>query len=153
MPPPHSIGLHRRLFGLLRTHATGGLASSALTVFEACQTRYVLQVDTNIMVARRRRDHDLDDTVRPLLSEPWVLDCGTMAKFVRGHHEGAVVSYYPNKPGRPAERLAANRSEVRADGRGSDAPLAIRLGLLACRGWNPNRIRVVSSASYACESS
>ena len=41
----------------------------------------------------------LDDTVRPLLSEPWVLDCDTTIKPLYGHQEGAVVSYNPKKPG------------------------------------------------------
>ena len=44
----------------------------------------------------------LDDTVRPLLSEPWVLDCDTTIKPLYGHQEGAVVSYNPKKPGRPS---------------------------------------------------
>ena len=44
----------------------------------------------------------LDDTVRPLLSEPWVLDCDTTIKPLYGRQEGAVVSYNPKKPGRPA---------------------------------------------------
>ena len=35
----------------------------------------------------------LDDTIRPLLSEPWVLDCDTTIKPLYGHQEGAVVSY------------------------------------------------------------
>ena len=30
----------------------------------------------------------LDDTVRPLLSEPWVLDCDTTIKPLYGHQEG-----------------------------------------------------------------
>jgi len=44
----------------------------------------------------------LDDTVRPLLSEPWVLDCDTTVKPLFGHQEGAVVGYNPHKPGRPS---------------------------------------------------
>ena len=38
----------------------------------------------------------LDDTVRPLLSEPWVLDCDTTIKPLYGHQEGAVVGYNPH---------------------------------------------------------
>ena len=37
----------------------------------------------------------LDDMVRPLLSEPWVLDCDTTIKPLYGHQEGAVVSDNP----------------------------------------------------------
>ncbi len=44
----------------------------------------------------------LDDTVRPLLSEPWILDCDTTIKPLYGHQEGAVVGYNPHKPGRPS---------------------------------------------------
>ncbi len=50
----------------------------------------------------------LDDTVRPLFSEPWVLDCDTTIKPLYGHQEGAVVGCNPKKPGRPSH--AAMRS-------------------------------------------
>ena len=49
----------------------------------------------------------LDDTVRPLLSEPWILDCDTTIKPLYGHQEGAVVSYNPKKPGRPSHAYHA----------------------------------------------
>ena len=49
----------------------------------------------------------LDDTLRPLLSEPWVLDCDTTIKPLYGHQEGAVVSYNPKKPGRPSHAYHA----------------------------------------------
>ena len=49
----------------------------------------------------------LDDTVGPLLSEPWVLDCDTTIKPLYGHQEGAVVSYNPKKPGRPSHACHA----------------------------------------------
>ena len=44
----------------------------------------------------------LDDTVRPLLSEPWVRDCDTTIKPLHGHQQGAVVSYNPKNPGHPS---------------------------------------------------
>jgi hypothetical protein len=44
----------------------------------------------------------LDDTLRPLLGEPWILDCDTTVKPLYGHQEGAVVGYNPHKPGRPS---------------------------------------------------
>lgn len=44
----------------------------------------------------------LDDTVRPLLAELWILDCDTTIKPLYGHQEGAVVGYNPHKPGRPS---------------------------------------------------
>jgi hypothetical protein len=44
----------------------------------------------------------LDYTTRPLLSEPWILDVDTTVKPLYGHQEGAVVSYNPQKPGRPS---------------------------------------------------
>ena len=46
----------------------------------------------------------LDDTVRPLLSEPWVLDCDTTIKPRYGRQEGAVVSYSRAAPRTPAMR-------------------------------------------------
>jgi hypothetical protein len=44
----------------------------------------------------------LQETVEPLLSEPWVLDCDTTVKPLYGHQEGAVLGYNPHKPGRPS---------------------------------------------------
>ena len=44
----------------------------------------------------------LDYCVRPLLSEPWVLDIDSTIKPLYGHQEGAVVGYNPHKPGRPS---------------------------------------------------
>src|SRR6201993_3298895 len=44
----------------------------------------------------------LNETVEPLLSEPWVMDCDTTVKPLYGHQEGAVVGYNPHKPGRPS---------------------------------------------------
>jgi hypothetical protein len=44
----------------------------------------------------------LDDTVRPLKTEPWILDVDTTVKPLYGHQEGAVVGYNPLKPGRPS---------------------------------------------------
>ncbi len=52
------------------------------------------------------QDH-LDDTARPLLSEPWMLDCDTTIKQIYDHQEGAVVSYNPKKPGRPSHACHA----------------------------------------------
>ena len=46
----------------------------------------------------------LDDTVRPLLSEPWVLDCDTTIKPLYGHQEGAVVRRSRAVPRTPATR-------------------------------------------------
>ena len=46
--------------------------------------------------------HHLQETVEPLLSEPWVMDCDTTVKPLYGHQEGAVVGYNPHKPGRPS---------------------------------------------------
>ena len=63
-----------------------------------------------------------DYTTRPLLSEPWILDIDTTVKPLYGHQEGAVVSYNPQKPGRPShsyhkhsgQSAAAARGECRA---------------------------------------
>ena len=49
----------------------------------------------------------LDEVVRPLLSEPWVLDCDTTVKPLYGRQEGAVVGYNPKKPGRPSHAYHA----------------------------------------------
>lgn len=47
----------------------------------------------------------LDDSVRPALSTPWILDIDTTIKPIYGHQEGAVVSYNPHKPGRASHAL------------------------------------------------
>jgi len=44
----------------------------------------------------------LDYVVRPLMSEPWILDVDSSVKPVYGQQEGAVVGYNPTKPGRPS---------------------------------------------------
>ncbi len=49
----------------------------------------------------------LDEVVRPLLREPWVLDCDTTIKALYGRQEGAVVSYNPKKPSRPSHACHA----------------------------------------------
>ena len=43
--------------------------------------------------------------VRPLLSEPWVLDVDTTVKPLYGHQEAAEVGYNPGKRGRPSHSL------------------------------------------------
>lgn len=47
-------------------------------------------------------ERHLDYCVRPLLSEPWILDVDTTIKPLYGHQEGAEVGYNPHKPGRPS---------------------------------------------------
>jgi hypothetical protein len=52
--------------------------------------------------AKWLRGH-LDHCVKPLLSEPWILDVDTTVKPLYGRQEGAVVGYNPKKPGRPSD--------------------------------------------------
>lgn len=47
----------------------------------------------------------LEHCVRPLLSEPWILDVDTTVKPLYGHQEGAEVGYNPQKRGRPSHSL------------------------------------------------
>ena len=44
----------------------------------------------------------LDATVRPLLSERYIIDIDSTVKPLYGHQEGAVIGYNPKKPGRPS---------------------------------------------------
>jgi hypothetical protein len=44
----------------------------------------------------------LDYVVRPLMSEPWILDIDSSVKPIYGHQEGAEIGYNPTKPGRPS---------------------------------------------------
>ncbi|MGH8436785.1 MAG: transposase [Pseudomonas sp.] len=47
-------------------------------------------------------DEHLAVSVAPLLDAAWILDTDTTIKPLYGKQEGAVVSYNPKKPGRPA---------------------------------------------------
>ena len=47
-------------------------------------------------------DGHLTGSVAPLLDAPWILDIDTTVKPLYGKQEGAVISYNPNKPGRPS---------------------------------------------------
>jgi hypothetical protein len=44
----------------------------------------------------------LDYCLRPLLTEPWILDVDSTIKPLYGHQEGALLGYNPHKPGRPS---------------------------------------------------
>jgi hypothetical protein len=68
----------------------------------------------------------LDDTLRPLLGELWILDCDTTVKPLYGHQEGAVVGYNPHKPGRPSH--ADHSFQVALPGGGAAAEPRCRGG-------------------------
>ncbi|MDE0419630.1 MAG: glycosyltransferase [Gammaproteobacteria bacterium] len=69
-----AASVNRRWFGVSspRAHAeTGAQLASTLAGFEACSTRYVLQVDADAMIGRRDRDHDyLADMFAAVRSDP-----------------------------------------------------------------------------------
>ena len=69
-----AAALNRWWFELPCTHAhaaTGAPVASTLTGFEACETRYVLHVDADIMIARLDRGHDyLADMLAALNGDP-----------------------------------------------------------------------------------
>ena len=44
----------------------------------------------------------IDRCTQPLLGEPYIIDVDTTVKPLYGHQEGAVVSYNPQKKGRPS---------------------------------------------------
>jgi hypothetical protein len=44
----------------------------------------------------------LEYCVRPLLSEPWILDVDTTVKPLYGHQQAAEIGYNPSKRGRPS---------------------------------------------------
>ena len=69
-------------------------------VSEDAIRRPLSKIDESRGIAWLRRH--LDDVVRPLLREPWILDVDTTIKPLYGHQEGAVVSDSPKKPGRPS---------------------------------------------------
>ena len=47
-------------------------------------------------------DSHLGTSVMALLEAPWILDIDTTIKALYGKQEGAVISYNPKRPGRPA---------------------------------------------------
>jgi hypothetical protein len=47
----------------------------------------------------------LRHSIAQATEEPWILDCDTTIKPLYGKQEGAVVSYNPHKPGRPAHAI------------------------------------------------
>ena len=69
-------------------------------VSEDAIRRHLSKIDESRGIAWLRRH--LDDVVRPLLREPWILDVDTTIKPLYGHREGAVVSDNPKTPGRPS---------------------------------------------------
>ncbi len=72
-----AAALNRRWFGIpsARAHAaTGAQICSTLAGFEACETRYVLHMDADVMVARTDRGHDYTAEMLAVLSgEPGAL--------------------------------------------------------------------------------
>ena len=69
-------------------------------VSEDAIRRPLSKIDESRGIAWLRRH--LDDVIRPLLREPWILDVDTTIKPLYGHQEGAVVSDNPKTPGRPS---------------------------------------------------
>lgn len=69
--------LHWRWFGIRcpRAHAASGpQIASTLTGFESCTTRYVLQMDADVMVGRLARTHDyLADMLAVMVDDPEAL--------------------------------------------------------------------------------
>ena len=69
--------LHQRWFGIPcpKAHvASGPQIASTLTGFEACRTRYVLQLDADVMIGRLDRTHDyLADMLAVMADDPRAL--------------------------------------------------------------------------------
>ena len=72
-----AAAINRRWFGVPSAYAhaaTGAPVASTLAGFEACETRYVLHVDADVMVARMDRGHDyLAEMLAVLNGEPGAL--------------------------------------------------------------------------------
>ena len=83
-----AAALNRRWFGIPSPHAhaaTGAQLSSTQAGFEACDTRYVLHVDADLMIARMDRDHDyMAEMLAVLAGEPGAL---TVALNVAMEHD------------------------------------------------------------------
>ena len=80
--------LNRRWFGIAsaRAHAaTGAQLASTLAGFEACETRYVLHADADVMIARMDRGHDyMAEMLAVLTGEP---DALTVAFNIAMEHD------------------------------------------------------------------
>lgn len=101
-----AAALNRRWFGVpspLAHAETGAQLASTLAGFEACSTRYVLQVDADAMIGRRGRDHD------------YLAD---MVAAVRSHPDGLAVAFNiameEDRPYTPEGADGPWRVEVRA---------------------------------------
>lgn len=102
-----AAGLNRRWFGVPSPSAhaeTGAQLASTLAGFEACSTRYVLQVDADAMVGRRDRDHDyLADMLAAVQSDP---DGLTVAFNIAMEEDRPYTPEGPNGPWRVEVRAA-----------------------------------------------
>ncbi len=94
---PAAAALNRRWFGIPSTYAhaaTGAQLSSTLAGFEACETRYVLHVDADVMVARIHRDHDyMAEMLAVLTGEP---DALTVALNIAMEHDRPYTDRGPD---------------------------------------------------------
>lgn len=77
-----------------------GLLGMDKIVSEDSARRALKSIDEAEGLAWLRRH--IERCTSPLLTEPWILDIDTTLKVLYGHQEGAVVSYNPNKKGRPS---------------------------------------------------
>ena len=85
--------------------------------------------------------------VRPLLSEPWILDMDATVKPLYGHQEEAVVGYNPGKPGRPSHSMhcyfiAAIRLIVDIEVRSATGPHRNMRSRGCGRGWSASGERL-----------
>ena len=121
---PAAAAFNRRWFGIPSTYAhgaTGAQLSSTLAGFEACETRYVLHVDADVMVARMDRDHDyMAEMLAVLTGEP---DALTVALNIAMEHDRPYTDRGPD---------GAWRTEARAG--------MIDLARLRGAGPLPNRL-------------
>lgn len=57
---------------------------------------------TQALKAEQWMQAQLRHSIAQATKTGWILDCDTTVKVLYGHQEGAVVSYNPQKPGRPS---------------------------------------------------
>jgi hypothetical protein len=95
-------GIARPGFEKLLTAICEGRVGAVVSIEASRLARNGRDWHTHDESGERRCVGHLDDTVRPLLTEPWILDVDTTVKPLYGHQEGAVVGYNALKPGRPS---------------------------------------------------
>ncbi len=96
----HGHSRYAHITGIRHDGVSSGVLGMERVVSEDSVRRALKRMDGE--AARRWSQRHLLETLRPLLSEPWILDVDVTIKPIYGGQEGANIGYNPHKPGRPS---------------------------------------------------